>query len=671
MPASMRYRTAVFLAFTFACASVACGGASPSTTTTTTTAAPIPRARFNQLALRLNLPLLWADDTNGNAAPDPGEVRSLIFYGSNATWVQNNAFTSEYVAALARIHAEANASPPSDPRRALVVEELNRTVPTLIETDMSSVPEGHREFVGHMFNVARLMDQLYARQVGMDVLHARLEPGDTASASLFRKNWGPRCLGSSTETQPACSAIDGAPKQLVDVYPAELQTSDGFCADLEALPEASRLLSPFTVVRVDGGDLYAVPYSEAYREFMAPISAELRAAADAMTDPNETALVTYLRAAATSFETNDWVPADEAWSRMSARNSSWYVRVGPDETYWEPCSQKAGFHLTFARINQGSLVWQDRLSPLRAEMEGALSALTPRTYRPREVNFQLPDFIDIVLNSGDDRDAFGATIGQSLPNWGPVSDDGRGRTVAMSNLYTDQDSLTRRRAQASTLLTAEALAPYTDDQTPALLATILHEATHNLGPSHEYRVDGKTDDDAFGGSLASMLEELKAQSGGLFFVEFLRSRGILNDAQAREVYVDSIVWTFGHVSRGMYTPSGQRKAYSQLAAVQIGVLMELGALTWDASASSADGTRGAFSIDYAKLPEACTELMRRVMVIKSTADRAAAEALATRFVDGDRVPHAAIVDRYRNFPQASFVFSVRSALGSQAPQTAN
>ena len=28
-----------------------------------------------------------------------------------------------------------------------------------------------------------------------------------------------------------------------------------------------------------------------------------------------------------------------------------YLRVGPDETYWEPCNQKGGFHLTFARIN--------------------------------------------------------------------------------------------------------------------------------------------------------------------------------------------------------------------------------------------------------------------------------------------------------------------------------
>jgi hypothetical protein len=168
-----------------------------------------------------------------------------------------------------------------------------------------------------------------------------------------------------------------------------------------------------------------------------------------------------------------------------------------------------------------------------------------------------------------------------------------------------------------------------------------------------------TDDEAFGGGLASMLEELKAQSTALFFVELLRARGILDDAQARQVYTDAIVWSFGHVSRGMYTPSGQRKAYSQLAAIQLGVLLDQGAIRWDADAPAADGThRGAFRIDFARLPAACRELMTQVMRIKATGDRAAAEALAARYVDGEIVPHAAIVERYRGFPQASFVYAV-------------
>jgi hypothetical protein len=199
---------------------------------------------------------------------------------------------------------------------------------------------------------------------------------------------------------------------------------------------------------------------------------------------------------------------------------------------------------------------------------------------------------------------------------------------------------------------------YTTSPEPGLLATILHEAAHNLGPTNEYRYRGRTADAAFGGGLASMLEELKAQTGSLFYVDMLRERGVVDERDAREAYLDSIVWAFGHVSRGMYTPTGQRKAYSQLAAIQLGFLMDEGALRFDAAATSASGAEGAFTLDFERMPEASRKLMERVMQIKATNDRSAAEELATLYVDGDTVPQVLIVERYRAFPQAAFVYAV-------------
>ncbi len=670
----------------------ACGGSPSSGTTTPSTGARMDRLRFNQLALRLDLPLFWGPDANENGTPDPDEVHSLAFYPITASWVEAGHFTPDFDVAMRRIRAEDEAATPSDPRIAAVVNELDHAAPTLVSTDFSTLAPEHRAFARRMLAVGALIDQLYARQVGMEALRSRL-PEDSASRALFRRNWGASCRSSAEESNPACSAIPGAPETLVDVYPSSMVAAPDFCANIEARPDASALTSPFTVVRegaaptsafdAHGSDttsvrmmaapepaipaLHAVPYSVAYADLMGPIATELRAAADAMTDPDETALVTYLRAAATAFETNQWEPADEAWAAMNAHNSQWYVRVGPDETYWEPCSLKAGFHMTFARINPGSLAWQERLTPIQADMEAALAALSD-AYTAREVSFHMPDFIDIVVNSGDDRDTFGATIGQSLPNWGPVGDEGRGRTVAMSNLYTDDDSMARRRAQASSIFDAATMTEYTGDPAAGLLSTILHEASHNLGPSHDYRVNGLTGDEAFGGGLASMLEELKAQSGGLFFVEFLRARGVIDDAAARHAYVDAITWTMGHISRGMWTPTGNRKAYSQLAAIQVGFLIDAGALRWDPEATTADGAhRGALSIDLSAMPAACHALMERVMAIKATGDRAAAEALADRYVgaspDADLsavvVPHATIVERWSGgFPQTTFVYEI-------------
>ncbi|HJK89827.1 MAG TPA: hypothetical protein RMH85_08335 [Polyangiaceae bacterium LLY-WYZ-15_(1-7)] len=619
---------------------------------------PLGRLRVNQLALTLDLPLYWEADRDEDGQPDPDEVVALTFYGADApAWTADGAFTPAFEEAWAAIRARHRMTPPEDARRRLVLEELGSSAPTLLRADLSELPPAHHAFAEHVLAAGAAIDRLYATQVGMAALADQL-PDDPASRALFRRNWGAGCRAPTTESQAACSAIPGSPDQPVDVYPASLQAEEGFCQRLESA--GGELTKPFTVVREREGELVAVPFTEAYAEGMGEVAAHLRQAAEALEgEEDEAALVAYLRAAAQAFEDNDWGPADEAWSRMNARNSRWYLRVAPDEVYWDPCSLKAGFHMTFARIDRGSLVWQDRLTPIQAEMEQRLAALVPGEYEARDVAFHMPDFIAIVTNHGDDRDPFGATIGQSLPNWGAVAEEGRGRTVAMTNLYTDADSLARRRATAASLLAPETMELHTDDPEPGLLSTILHEATHNLGPAQEYRVDGQDDTALFGGGLASMLEELKAQSGALFFVSLLEEKGILDAAQADATYLDSVVWALGHISRGMYTPSGQRKAYSQLAAIQIGFFLDEGVVRFDPEATAANGEdRGAFSVDFEAFPAAAEKLMKQVMHIKATGDREAAEALAERYVDGDVVPMELIAERYLRQPRGAFVYAV-------------
>lgn len=646
--------------------SLGCGGSSQSVASTQAATAETPStptvtmtpSQFNQTAVHLNLPIYWYEDTNHDTQLQPNEVRSLLFYPTAPTWVENGEFTADARDAITRIAADFNSSAPTDERARLVRLELDQGRPTLVYNDLRGLSEPHKKFMAHMLTAIAHIDAIYGRQMGMPALSSQLPPNDTASASLFRRNWGPRCQGKQTEANPACSAIPGAPTPKVDVYPEALQNDAHFCDQLAARPDATTLLSPFTVVRQQGEALAAQPYSEAYSEDMRAISAELTAAADTMTDPDEQALVRYLRAAAQSFIDNNWQPADEAWAAMNVRNSKWYLRVGPDEVYWEPCSRKAGFHMTLALINRGSLEWQDRLAPLQQDMEGAIAHLAGRGYRARTVTFHLPDFIDIVANSGDDRSPFGATIGQSLPNWGPVSNEGRGRTVAMSNLYTDPESDRIARENARSLLTEASLQYYTDDPGPGLLSTILHEATHNLGPSNDYHYRGKSADDAFGGAIASMLEELKAQTGALYLLNVLHDRGVIDENLRRESILNSVTWALGHMSEGMYTPSGERKAYSQLAAIQIGFLMDAGVIHFNDVAAANGTDHGAFEIDYDAFPAAAERLMAKVAAIKATNQVAGARELIAKYVDTANPHQQTIAERLARFPRASFVYSV-------------
>lgn len=616
----------------------------------------VPRADFNRWAVRLNLPIYWIDDRDNDRVVDGDEVATLLFYPTA---------TIELPAAYEQILAASKAAPPDEStdegkRQKLVGLDLDQGRATLVMSDLSALSADDKAFAGHMMKVGTLVDELYELQNGSTALAAKL-PADAASKSLFRRNRGPKCVGPKTEKDPLCSAIPGNPKPIYDLYPADLQADDKFCEKLEKEKNAKALMDHFSVVRGPVDALAAVPYTEAYKNQMGAIAAELTAAAGALKDPSEQALVAYLTAAAKAFQTNDWIPADEAWAKMTVDNSKWYVRIAPDEVYWEPCAAKAGIHLTFARINQASKDWQNKLVPVQQEMEAEIAKRAGAPYKARKVTFHLPDFIDIVINAGDDRDPLGATIGQSLPNWGPVANEGRGRTVAMTNINTDKDSMQARREQGESLFDEASMKLYVASPEPGLLNTILHEATHNLGPAHEYKANGKTDDEAFGGPIASVMEELKAQTGALFLVELLRTKKLISDDEAKRTYIDAIVWAFGHTSQGMYTGGGERKAYSNLAAIQIGILIDKAVLVWNKDVKAANGKdTGAFSLQVDKIVPVVDEMMKTVGGIKARGDRAGAEALIKKYVDAsDVVPHDVIKERFLRHPKPSFVYSVK------------
>lgn len=195
------------------------------------------------------------------------------------------------------------------------------------------------------------------------------------------------------------------------------------------------------------------------------------------------------------------------------------------------------------------------------------------------------------------------------------------------------------------------------------MSTVLHEAAHNLGPAHQYKVNGKIDREAFGGPLASTLEELKAQTAALYFTEWLADKKEITREQADKAHVRDMFWAFGHISRGMYGENNHPKNYSQLAAIQLGSLMKQGAVTWKADETAANGKdKGCFSLDLAKMPAAIKSLMTEVAQIKGQGNKAKAEALIKEHVGapGEKRPlHATITERITRAPKASFVYSVK------------
>ena len=269
-------------------------------------------------------------------------------------------------------------------------------------------------------------------------------------------------------------------------------------------------------------------------------------------------------------------------------------------------------------------------------------------------------FRSIVFNAGDSRSPAGGTTGQSLPNWGPVADEGRGRTVAMTNLGQDADSRAALDRQARSLLCADVLPEWTTDPEPELLSTILHEAMHNLGPTSSWRVDGHSDVEAMGGPTAATLEELKAQTGAVYLADWMAGRGLADPEIARRAHVGDLVWMFGHISAGMFD-GDDPLPYSQLSAVQLGMLLEGGALAWRPGETAGNGTDvGCFGVDWSAWGASVEEMSRRVFGIKARNDGAEAEALLARHVRGDGPGVAllgTIAERMRREPRPVYVYA--------------
>jgi len=623
----------------------------------------LSRGDFNQRAAERFLPLFWREDANGDGQLQPQELAVLWGFPDDdaSVWIDGTgAFTPRFLQAYASL--KAPVAEPASRRQQLVREELAQVAPTLIRTDLAGDSEGERNMVRHLMRAAVFIERLFAREQGTFGLETGIPQDDLASRALFHRNQSPFCEQPKTENDPLCSALDPRPARRVGLYPADIQGSPGFCQQLEKAPNADALRDHFSVVTAGDkpGSFVAVPFTQAWTQDMESVAQELDAAAAGL-GAAEPALVAYLRAAAASFRSNDWEPANVAWKAMDARNSRWFLRVAPDEVYKDSCGWKAGFALQLARINPDSIQWQQRLEPFKAGMEQEVAKLAGKPYVARDVHFSLPDFIDVVLNAGDQRSASGATIGQSLPNWGPVAKSG-GRTVSMTNLYTDPDSITRRDARSASLYCPATEPQYKDGIKEVVLNSLLHEAAHNLGPSHDYAVAGRTGPVAFGGPLASTLEELKAQNSALWLAGYLKPKGVFAAEDHRRLLREGVSWAFGHISQGMYEADGKPRNYSQVSAIQVGSFLDAGALTWREDQLAANGhDKGCLDIDFDALPGAVEKLERQVLGIKARADRPAAEALKARYVDAkDRFAgiKAEIATRFQGMPKASFVYSV-------------
>ncbi|HET9428212.1 MAG TPA: hypothetical protein VFO69_07630 [Allosphingosinicella sp.] len=477
--------------------------------------------------------------------------------------------------------------------------------------DTSFLNAEERQVVNLLNQAAELMSEIYLRQRSArnpQIRQAIVASDVTNRAALldmFDLHFGP--WDTLAENRPFWGDQPMPPG--AGFYPEDL-TRAAFDAYLAAHPgEREALTSGYTVVRRQGDRLVAVPYSEAYREWLEPAARLLEQAA--RTTSNQS-LRRFLELRAQAFRTNDYYESELAWMDISGTPIE--PVIGPYEVYTDTLyGQKTAFEAFITIKDPEESAALDRYKALLPDMERNLPV--EERYKNFNRRFDSPILVADQVHGGGDNVPGVQTIAFNLPNDERVRESKGAKKVILANvlgakydrilapmaefiLVPDQARLVSRR-----WMTQE---------------TLFHELAHSLGPGSITVAGRQTTVNAELRDLYSASEECKADVMGIWNILYMMQRNELPAAE-REA---ALATYFAGIFRAVRF--GTDEAHGRGAAVQYAYLREKNAFAWDPSVRR-------FRIDYRRMEAGIRDLLGDLVRLQGDGDYEGTRAFFERY----------------------------------------
>ncbi len=489
-----------------------------------------------------------------------------------------------------------------------------RFAPVEIAVDLSTLPLQEQQVLAKLVAAARVMDALFLRQVwaGNEALLLDLLD-DTSSAGkarlrYFLINKGPwsRLDGN----QPFVPGVPAKPAG-ANFYPAGA-TRGEVDRWLNSLTEAERRQAAgfFTTIRrapgAPTGSFVSVPYSVEYQGELERTAALLRDAAALTSQPT---LRTYLTSRADAFLSNDYFASDVAWMELEGRIEP---TIGPCEVYEDEWfNAKAAFE---AFIAVGDEAETRKLAKYAAELQGIEDNLPidPKHRNPALGGLAPIRVVNVVCSAGDGNRGV-QTIAFNLPNDERVIREKGAKRVMLRNLQEAKFGVVLRPI-AERVLSAADRAQVTFDA--FFTHTLVHELMHGLGP-HQIVAGGRqTTVRQELKETYSTIEEAKADISGLFALQHLIDKGVVDKATEPALYRTFLASAFRSIRFGL------TEAHGKGIAIQLNYLLDAGAFV-----ARPDGT---FSVDEARIREAVSGLTREIMTLQAEGNYEKAKQMVAR-----------------------------------------
>jgi hypothetical protein len=544
-----------------------------------------------------------------------------------------------------------NATAAAELPDAATLARLNaRLAPVDLVVDLGTMPAGEQAALAKIVEAARVMDTLFLRQVwaGNETLLLDLigDPTNLGRARLhaFLQNKGPWLR--LDEDRPFLPGIGDKPVA-GNFYPAGATRKEveGWLNGLG--PEAHEAAAGFftTIRRAPDGKLLAVPYAQEYQGELALAAARLREAAALTQQPT---LRAFLEARAAAFLSNDYHASDVAWMKL---DSSIEPTIGPYEVYEDGWfNAKAGFEAFVTVRDDAETAKLAKFSGELQDIENHLP-IEPALRNPKLGALAPIRVVNQIFASGDANRGV-QTAAFNLPNDEQVAREMGTKRTMLKNVQEAKFKV----VLAPISKVALAAVDQKNVSFDAFFTHILmHELMHGLGP-HELTLKGrKTTVRAALQDTYSAIEEAKADISGLFALQFLVDKGVLDRGLERTMYVSFLASCFRSIRFGL------KEAHGKGIALQLTTLLDAGAFKV--------AKNGTFSVDPGKVKGAVRDLTAELMTLEASGDRGRAEALLKkRAVIRPEVQK--VLDRLSRVPidiEPRFVTAARLAAPPPAP----
>lgn len=473
-------------------------------------------------------------------------------------------------------------------------KKLDEYAEVELTSDISHLTDNQKEMLGYLFEAAQLMDDIFWQEAYGNKEELLNNISDSAAQKFVKINYGP--WERLNDNKPFIEGFGEKPAG-ANFYPTDM-TKEEF----DAL-EAQDKTSLYTLIRRnEKGELYTIPYHEAFEEETTKAVELIRKAAALAEDEG---FKKYLTLRAEALETDDYYKSDVAWMEM--KNNDIDFIVGPIENYEDALYGYKAAHESFILIKDQE--WSKKLDKFAAFLPQFQKDLpVPQEYK-NETPGSDSDLgaYDAVYYAGD-CNAGSKTIAINLPNDEQVRLDKGSRKLQLKNSM---------KAKFDKILVPIANIVIHPEQRKHVKFdaffenTMFHEVGHGLGLGNT--IDGKQTVREALKEYYTSIEEGKADILGLFIVDKLYEMGELNSGEVMDNYVTFMAGIFRSARFGIASSHGKANM------MRFYYFQEKGAFTKDPET-------GTYKVNFEKMKAAMNELTQKILIIQGDGDFEQAKA---------------------------------------------